>query len=145
MQIFVLTQPSSAIAKDIYINCGGRPKMVRGFTSGEGQWWKVDGKQDNSETVYRMTEGAPDTETNVCQLKDYGFVLGSDGDVIRKNSAVIIIEAYLEGETADHRARSVTLNSAKIGTGDDVWTDPSKSYAYSDGDEDFLDWIRKEA
>ena len=150
MQLFVLEQPASAIAKDFYINCGGKPTMVRGYSSGAsatagGYWLKVAGQGDTNSTVFDLDGGGANTATDVCKLTEYGFELGGNTQHIRKNATVIIIEAYMEGETADHRVRSASLNDENIATGTGPWLNPKESYDYSEGDEDHLNWIRKEA
>ena len=81
----------------------------------------------------------------MCQLTSYGFKLGSNADMVRSNGRSISIKVTLDGEGAYNRYREVTLNSDKIATGEDFWTDPAKHVLYEEGDEDFLDWIRKEA
>ena len=149
MQLFILSQGGSKLGKKIYVNCGGRPSFIRGYgsLSTGGSWIKVDGINDavGNENVFSLKPGGNAVVDDVCEITDYGFVLGSNATYVDLANLRIIIEAYIEGETAFKRVRSVTLNDAKIGVGVDVWTDPTKSYAYADGDEDLYDWIRKAA
>lgn len=137
-QFFTLTQPSSAIASNWRVKTGWRPSMVMGFDLANGQWVKLDGRDDSSEHAITYPDGSASAArtNNICQLTDDGFTLGNNSTWIRADDLVIHIAAFPPGYFG---MRSVTLSDdiadyvADYGTG--------KAYDATPQDEKEDEWI----
>ena len=131
--VYVLTQPSTAYGKDIYVHTGWRPAMVLGM-SPAGIWCKADGYQDGDENALALpatSNGVGDDDAqDICRLMDGGFKLDSSATYIRVNSQVMRILAIPPGDAGPFKATlgaTLPTYQAPYGMGDQFDATPQDS------------------
>lgn len=141
-QVFRLTQPSAAVAKDIHIRTGWRPALVVGLDSVSGSWYKADGRDDATEHVITHPDGGANSARvdNVCKLTADGFTLGSNATYVRANGLVMTIIAY---PPAEQGLRAITLDDSSIGDYSAQFG-AGTQYDATDQGSPKLDWISTE-
>lgn len=145
-RVFVLTHPSSAVARDFYLHCGWRPAMVMGFTA-VGFWVKADSLDDGNEQVMLYPQGtsyaaADDDADDVCELTEDGFKLGGSTTYNRVNNGVTRLIAFPPGHAGPYAA---TLNDSKIGTeGRHTFGDGSQFDATPQDESDY-NWVTRDS
>ena len=143
-RVFTLTQPATAVAKDIYLHCGWRPAMVIDFSSVgllvETDFGEAD-KTLGAPFVDASTSGVSAEIADSITIMEKGFKLGSSATFVRVNSSRHRILAVPPGTVGPFTG---LLDDEKIGTYREPYGSGTQFDATPQDSPDY-DWISKEA
>ena len=145
MLLITMKFPATALQKDLYVNCGATPAIVRGHTVGVAEWLAASG-QPNVATVVVTGGGSSLFLTDIIEITNYGFKLLAQSTYTTRNNGILLIRTEQAGLDTTTVRRIVDLGKDRIAIGEEPFLNPGGAWIWDPVEEYVdVDWIRREA
>ena len=114
MRVFILQQPATAVAKDIYLNCGWRPRVawLINYKAAGTMAIKVDALESATTEgglVFGVNAALAEVGSDGIFFVDNGLKLGQDATLITEDAAEVVVICFRDF----FEAEKIDLSTAK--------------------------------